>query len=342
MKSPVTIELSIIFVIFIVNFLSLAISYRRGGKAWKEKFGYKRTIHSKGEVFVSGIWAEGWLNVIWLIGYILVSLYFFDARFWDVSFSKIVAVMAFTILIITGVILHPKFVLNKEKMRSEEYRKQLKDGYSYYWFFSLAMFGGAAVSAAKVFNQIFGDVQRFSKGTQQFIDGQSKILQPTTDNIDLNLMAGIERGFVSYKLQIHDIILQYEPLMVFAIYILIVLLLLAYTPLKHSFDIGSRKIGYIVFPTVVVSLLIVALGFYYVQISNLTDTYQVLLRQFIKLEPESISQLNRLGEMLDHVMRFSGLSGFIRIFKDEGGLIVIIMALAQFAPSLVPPLVNKK
>lgn len=316
--------------LWLVACTTAAISYHRGGAAWVAKYGIPVAGPDGPSRKITGAIGDVVIVTLWLIGYVMISLACRDVAFVAMS-TTAHAVLAVTVLTISvWCLYYPRTVLRKERNRAQHYLSELRRGYTVFPAYGIIFYSGVAVGIAKIILQFAHETRAFFAAKAQFLaEAQAEVAGASL--LNLQVAANLERGFTDFNLLNRGVIQQLEPTVLLAVYMMIVIILVAQTPIRHCLHKDARTLGYYVTAVALAIVFLVAGTSYYFQYSSFSESYRGQLLLLSTLPVEDFDYLVRLSEMIDQVARFSGFSGFLRIFSEEGGLYVVAIAVAQFA-----------
>ncbi|MCP5073507.1 MAG: hypothetical protein GY947_09460 [Rhodobacteraceae bacterium] len=333
MQGLIWIELAIVLTMALAACGAIYGSYRRGGKAWDEKFSFTRQKPDGTTQQISGEWGEMIVVAMMFLGYALVLLIAPDYSLLTIDGWHILLLVGMTGVITTWGVLHGKRVVKRSAHRSESFRAELAAGYAYYPFFAITLHLGAFIAAVRIAHRFVDDVQRFFQNATGFLSSHAETIAAAGGKIDLASAVEFERAFYLFNTLNRSVIQQLEPLVIFLSYGMVILMLVAFSPLRHSFHRDARNAGYYMAGGALAIVLIVAMTSYYFQYIYFSEQYQEQLKQVLSFAPEEFDYVVRVSEMLSQLSRFSGFSGFLRIFTEEGGIYIIVLALLQILVS---------
>jgi hypothetical protein len=334
MSPSILAENVLLLIVSAINCSIIIISYRRGGTAWVEKFGVIKTLPDGRRRVTSGAKGELIINAIWTIGFMAVlntgaGFSIFDMDIWHfILFAGIAFGFA------KWAYFFPVDVLAQCEHRSESYRRRLRRGYTFYWIFTVNFYVGVFLTASRLVHHYTFDVSRFFVRAEGFLERHRQLISDM-DMIDLSAANELLRANVEFTTINRLIIYQLEPIVVFSCFVILVLSLIAYSPLKNSFHGNTRKVGYISSAVAVGLVVITAIASYYFQYEGFAEAYKTQLFMALELPANDIEHLEVVAHTLERLLPFSGLSGFFRIFTEEGGIFVIGAALTHLGAGIV-------
>lgn len=333
--TPLSTEISFWAAAYVVNSLCIWAGYHRGARAWLDKFGHDGTDQNGKATRISGRWGEFVVNTFWFGGILLITLFCERALLTEFPTWKWLAILTTITLVIFGVNRHVRSVIEAETKLSDELLTELKRGYDFYRLFPYFLYLGVLLGLAKILIQFSADVETFFQAAESLLASQAQIAVQLGASVDLTDIQLIERGFIEYNSLNHSIIQQLEPIMIFVIYVMFVLILLVQTPIRHSFHKDARQAGFYFSLASIFLTFFVAAGVHYFQYAKFSADYLSTIQAFAQLDFVDFSYLGRLSEILEQILDFSGFSGFLKIFAEEGGIYIVALALAQMTSSMV-------
>jgi hypothetical protein len=282
----------------------------------------------------SGAKGELIINAIWTIGFMAVlntgaGFSIFDMDVWHFLLFTCIA-LGFA----KWAYFFPVEVLAQCEHRSASYRRRLRRGYTFYWIFTVNFYVGVFLTASRLVHHYTYDVSKFFAKAEGFLDRHRQFISEI-DTIDLASANELMRANVEFTTINRLIIYQLEPIVVFSCFVILVLSLIAYSPLKNSFHGNTRKVGYVSSSLAVGLVVITAISSYYFQYEGFAETYKQQLFAALKLPATDIEHLEVVAHTLERLLPFSGLSGFFRIFTEEGGIFVIGAALTHLGAGII-------
>ncbi|MEM6465544.1 MAG: hypothetical protein AAF679_03425 [Pseudomonadota bacterium] len=128
-----------------------------------------------------------------------------------------------------------------------------------------------------------------------------------------------------------DILAQLEPIAFLAILAMLTNVLVDNTPIKRAFQAQSKAINQWLTVFFVGLLLTASVLAFFVEFSALNTVFVAFVQDVSANGFTTLQAQDRVLSAWTSVARQSGLSGFLRLFVSEGGLILVLFAAVQLA-----------
>lgn len=327
-------QIVMILAIVTINAVLIRWSYRIGDKAWRDQFSLKRKGEGSGNA-PSGQLADQSVNGFLACGLITVV---FSSRWF--ALHHVDVYRAIGLLTLYGAILfichwYAANVIKKEYLNDPGMKQLLRKGYRPYAFYSANLYFFAFLGAALVVHNFVHEVDLFFTESQVFLDSLTRMAGSANAVLDTGTAVALEQHYSRYIVINRGVIQQLEPVVLFCGYIMVVLLVVGATPLRNAFYKDAKYIGYLVTALALVTIASTSLSAYYFQYQDLSASFQTTLQQVIHFQAEDAQLTGRVTEIFEQTTKFTGLSGFLKIFTEEGGIYIIGIAAAQLTASII-------
>lgn len=328
-------------ILLICGSVLVAMSYWVGGEPWNKK--YRIDAWDK-----SGLYGEIALVSMTFVGFCIATVMcedivaerFFLRSSWE-GLSPTALFVAATFIWMA--VAYTKAVADTGRIADRLEKKSPGDGelvrnaYKYYNLFALLFYFIAFASVTKIIAQLAVDMSSFAAAKESFLLEHEVAISQLGHDLGVSEARQIEQSFLNYLSLRDDVLSQLEPMIVFCAYVVVMMMVIAFTPLKDVFSGDARKSGIVVSGTGITIVLVLSIVTFFYQFVGFSEDYHESLSPLMQKDFVEISALLRLSEILREVSGHGGLGGFMSFVLEDGGIIVVAVAGLQWVASKLSP-----
>ena len=222
-----------------------------------------------------------------------------------------------------------------------EARRELRNGYRIYNFYSCILFGLGGLALAKVALQFRHDWEANAVASRRLVEQAEALLAIRPPAFDLAAIVEVERAYLSFRELLSDVLVQVEPIAFLFLYVTAIALVISVTPVSRAYQDGARRLASSVSVICVVVLLAISLGSYFLHATVASRELVASLSQMKAWPATDVEHYIRYSEIYREVKAAGGFSGFIRALLSEAVFLVLVVGVAQQAASGVRILMER-